>query len=262
MVKLFKLNEEIDEARKYWLEALEPCEFISSDGTRLPYRLYVPPTYSPENKYPLQIHLHGGGIRGTDNSFQLYHDCKQTQMMFAYQHYEPFIFAIPQCPPEYLWSNQRFDEVDKTLKVLHLDTTDEYHMTKVVFELVEHLSEKYSVDKCRRYVSGASMGGAGSYEMLYRHSDAFAGAIIGCAVSDPHTAHAIAHIPMYLMHGADDPTIPVENSRKMAEKLRELGADFVYKEFEGRIHDFTSAPTGDAEFGDAMRWMFSKKRKD
>ena len=104
MIKLFDLFEEIEEARAYFLEVLKPCEFFAADGTRLPYRLYVPAHYDPEKRYPLVIHLHGAGIRGNDNAFQLYHDTKQTQMLLAHQHFEPFIFAVPQCPEEYFWS--------------------------------------------------------------------------------------------------------------------------------------------------------------
>lgn len=260
MIKLFKLYEEVEEARQYWLEALEDCEFLASDGTRLPYRLYVPSTDSPGQKYPLQMHLHGGGIRGTDNKFQIYHDCKQTQMLFAHQHYEPFIFAIPQCPEEYMWSVQRCDHATGTWSLPRMDEHAQNCINRAVYELVEYLSEKYSVDRSRRYLSGASMGGGGVYELLYRYPDTFAGAIVGCTTSDVYTAKDIAHVPMYILHGADDPIISVEHSRKMAKILDELGADFVYREFEGRIHDFTAPPSGDAELAEAMCWLFSKKR--
>ena len=259
MVKLFKLNEEIDDARKYWLEAMEPHVFVAKDNTKLPYRLYVPNNYTPDKKYPLQMHLHGAGLRGNDNSFQLYHDTKQTQMMFAYQHYEEFIFAIPQCPIEYTWSVMKYDETKREWEMPRLDQTQAHAITCAVHELTLHLAETYSVDRTRMYVSGASMGGAGAYEQLYRYRDSYAGAIVGCTVSDPYAAADLAGVPMYILHGDSDSTISVEHSRKMVQALEKAGGEFVYLEFPGREHDFTAVPTGDAELGDAMRWMFSKK---
>ena len=33
--------------------------YTSTEGARMPYRLYVPPNYDPKQKYPLVIWLHG-----------------------------------------------------------------------------------------------------------------------------------------------------------------------------------------------------------
>ena len=44
---------------------------IASDGTELPYRLYVPDDYNPEKQYSFLIFLHGAGNRGSDNVGQV-----------------------------------------------------------------------------------------------------------------------------------------------------------------------------------------------
>jgi len=45
--------------------------YASKEGTRMPYRLYVPPNYDAKQKYPLVIWLHGSDAVGTDNLKQI-----------------------------------------------------------------------------------------------------------------------------------------------------------------------------------------------
>lgn len=262
MIKLFKLHEEIEDARAYFLEALTPMVFTAKDGTELPYRLYVPAQYNPDHAYPLQIHLHGGGIRGNDNKFQLYHDTEQTQMLFAHQFFEPFIFAIPQCPIEYFWSEFQFQtwpEGEKTYRPMA--EVEENCICRAVYELTEYLSEAYSIDKDRRYLSGCSLGSTGSYELIFRHPDTYAAALVGCGVSDPQTASAVAHVPFYIIHGEKDPIISVRYSRDMATALEAAGADYVYIEIPNAEHNFFAYITNGPELmEDGMRWIHSKRR--
>lgn len=260
MIKLFTLEEEIDEAREYFLDALTPLVFTASDGTELPYRLYVPPFYDSSKGYPLHIHLHGMGLRGNDNCLQLHKDSKQNQMLFAHQLQEPFLFVIPQCPEEYCWGAY----MKKTIPWEPHDPVSivdipENPITRAVYELTLALTATYSIDRQRLYVSGASMGGCGCYELIYRYPDVYAGALIGCGYCDPAIASQFAMTPIYLIHGADDTVIPVDYSRRMVAELKKAGADFIYREYPGRGHNFTDAPDGDALLSEGMRWIYTKK---
>ncbi len=49
----------------------EAKTFKSTGGEILPYRLFVPKSYSAKKNYPLVLWLHGGLGRGTDNLKQL-----------------------------------------------------------------------------------------------------------------------------------------------------------------------------------------------
>lgn len=261
MIKLFKLYEESEEARAWFLEATEACTFTAEDGTVLPYRLFVPAHYDSTKKYPLVIHLHGAGMRGNDNRFQLYYDLKENQMLFAHQHYENFFFAIPQCPEGIMWSSfmeKIWPDVPEVLPA-HKDCP-ENRIAKAVYGLTMALAGQYPVDRDRLYVTGTSMGGAGVYEMLYRYPDTYAAGLAGCAVADPADASVLRKTPLYILHGDADPVISVDYSRRMTAALAEAGSDFVYKEFPGRDHDFTSPDDGEAIFSDAMRWVFLHRR--
>ena len=200
-------------------------------------------------------------MRGNDNRLQLYYDLRENQMLFAYQHYEEFLFAVPQCPEGVMWSSymeKLFPEPPKDPPA-HRDCP-ENRIARAVYGLAEELADRYGTDRERTYVTGTSMGGAGVYEMLYRYPHTFAAGLSGCGVSDPADAAVLRHTPLYILHGDADQVISVENSRRMAAALAETGAEFVYRELPGRGHDFADGPDGNAVFGDAMRWVFRHRR--
>ena len=263
MIRLFRLNEELEEARAYFLEATEPHVFASPDGTVLPYRLYVPPYYDRKKRYPLVVHLHGAGMRGNDNRLQLYYDPRENQMLFAYQHYEEFLFAVPQCPEGIMWSSymERIFPHMPEDPPAHADCP-ENRISKAVHALVLELADRYGVDRDRIYATGTSMGGAGVYELLYRYPGTFAAGLAGCGVSDPADAAVLGKTPLYILHGDRDSVISAEHRRRLAAALEDAGAEFVYREIPGRDHDFADGDDGNAIFGDAMRWVFRHRRGD
>jgi pimeloyl-ACP methyl ester carboxylesterase len=65
-------------------------------------------------------------------------------------------------------------------------------------------------------------------------------------------------MPIRIVHGAEDPVIPVEESRRMAEALRRAGArDAHYFELAGVGHDAWGPAYGDDE---GWRWLFAQRR--
>lgn len=232
-------------------------EFTASNGFTVKYRIYLPAHYSESKKYPLQMHLHGGGLRGTNNLTQIMGDFSQLNMMIQHQKKEEFIFIVPECPPDRFWTDAHWFDNEKNDYVCDITNTPEPVQIAALIELMESLTQEFSVDENRWYLSGCSMGGSGSYDLLARYPDKFAAAIVGCASSDVTVAKQLAKTPMYIGHGEADPTIFVQNSRDMVAALKKIkGADFVYKEFEGRGHDFATPE----DLAEAMDWIFSKRR--
>jgi predicted peptidase len=52
-------------------EVLEAKVFRAADGRSMPYRLFVPESYTTQRMYPRVLFLHGGGGRGSDNRKQI-----------------------------------------------------------------------------------------------------------------------------------------------------------------------------------------------
>lgn len=232
--------------------------FISSEGTELHYRIFVPFDYTPEKKYPLLLSMHGAGeefisapedisssMRVMCNLFNL----KDTPITEA-------VIICPQCPQaegekwvNAEWSDGRFDI-----------ETAETPWIRAVLELVHDIETKYSIDTDRRYVGGLSMGGFATWYLISRYTELFAGAIAICGGADVTVAEKLKDFPVYTAHGALDDVVPVEGTRAMVKALQDAGSTKVhYRELPDIDHIAWHAITKDPT---AINWLFSHKLSD
>ena len=95
---------------------------------------------------------------------------------------------------------------------------------KLLIELIEKAITTLPVDPNRIYITGLSMGGFGTFDALVRRPDLFAAAVPVCGGGDTSKATTIAHIPMWIFHGALDSTISTVLSQNMVTALTKAGA--------------------------------------
>lgn len=243
----------------YWLEENTYFPFeehfaykiFENDDTKLPYRIYIPFNYDPQKSYPLLLNLHGAGLRGEDNQKHLKfidHAMKNPELGVS-----DAIVVFPQCPESDKWVDSNW-----SLGSYSLDSTPESNELKAVMELIGQLQESYSIDDSRVYAMGFSMGGYGTWNLLMNHPDVFAAGIPMCGAGDPTKASAIKDIPIWAVHGALDPTVPVAGSRDMAAALENAGAaDFHYTELPDAEHDVWNYTYANTEI---WQWLFSRKK--
>ena len=191
-------------------------------------------------------------ISGDSRPLQITGDVAFKKALLNYQKTESFILILPQCPANIFWSDSI--TYDGAYHV-HLTDDNEISIIRALKELTDALVEEFSADRSRLYVGDNSMGGMGSYDMLYRFQNFFAAAMIGCASSNPSKVCALKNTPMYLLHGTQGDVVNVQGSRDMAEALQGAGADYVYTELEHRGHELIARD----ELSEVFRWMFSKK---
>jgi predicted peptidase len=219
-------------------------------GRSLRYRLFVPPDYDPQQAYPLILFLHGAGERGSDNEAQLKHP--QVLRLVTDEANPCFLFA-PQCPRRQKWVDAPWD-FRKPLKMPREPSLP----MRLTIELLAVLEGEFRIDPGRRYVTGFSMGGFGTFDLLARRPRDFAAAVPICGGVDESLAARIAHVPMWLFHGEKDRTVPVRCSRSAVEALQAAGADPKYTEYEGMEHDVWSRAYLEPELRD---WLFRQRRQ-
>lgn len=193
-------------------------KYTNGTGDTLSYRLLFPDS-DTMRRYPLVIFLHGSGERGSDNEAQL----KWGVMNFAtdqnmIQH--PAIVIAPQCPEKVSWSNFPRDRSSVDMKLQPTPTKP----MELVIGLIHQLMKTMPVDSNRIYITGLSMGGFGTYDAIERYPDLFAAAVPVCGGGDVSKAPLIAHLPMWIFHGAEDPAVSPLYSLNMLQELTKAGA--------------------------------------
>lgn len=138
-------------------------EFVSPyTGQVLPYNIYLPEDYNPEERYPLVLFIHDAGVASGPVTQTLYQGNGATSWA------EPEAQARHKCivvAPEY-----PFITVDDNWNYSHhLDAT---------IALLKDLQTRYSVDPKRIYTTGQSMGCMSSIVMMLKEPDLFAGALL------------------------------------------------------------------------------------
>jgi predicted peptidase len=124
-------------------------------------------------------------------------------------------------------------------------------------ELIDQLQGKYPVDASRLYITGLSMGGFGTWDALQRWPDRFAAAVTICGGGDTRMAAKIAHVPIWVFHGARDPVVKPDRSRKMVQAIKDAGGKPKYTEYPQAGHDSWTATYKDPE---VLKWLFAQRK--
>ena len=186
------------------------------DNTLQPYRLLIPESYKAGRPASLVVALHGMG--GDENSmFDAYGGQLKREA-------ERLGFVVV-CPKG-------------------RDTASMYRGSaeQDVMDVIAEARRDYAIDPNRIYLMGHSMGGYGTWSVAMAHPDVFAaiGPISGGG--DASGMVKIAHIPEYVVHGDDDRTVSVTQSRTMVAAGKKAGADITYVEVPGGSHVSVAAP--------------------
>jgi predicted peptidase len=225
-------------------------KFIENSDTLLYRQLF--PDANRQRKYPLVIFLHGSGERGNDNDAQL----KWGVMNFATDQNmiaHPAIVIAPQCPEHQTWSSETSDK-DRKKMMLNPDPSKSMHL---LIALIHQLETTMPVDTNRIYITGLSMGGYGTFDALERYPHLFAAAVPVCGAGDTTRAASIAHIPMWIYLGAEDPAVNPLNGLYMLEALTNAGAHPGYTQYPEVGHFSWLGAYSDPLM---MEWLFRQHK--
>ena len=189
------------------------CEFKD-----IQYLVYYPKNYQEGKKYPVVFHLHGAGSRGRDFvGFE-----GSTILGLLDKGDSPLSDAVcvfPQC-----YADSWFDIFNDLL------------------DLVKHIYNSDFTDKNRFNISGISMGGYASYQVLMALPELFNKALICCGGGMYWNSGRIKNIKFRIFHGEKDVAVYPEEARRMYARLKEAEADVsltIYPECDHNCWDKT-----------------------
>lgn len=204
-------NGQLNGPCKYWTEQGDlQFNFVFEKGicqnptdVNYQYIKYLPPNYKSDtiNKWPLLIFLHGGAARGKD-TLDLY-DYGPFDQVYRGREF-PFIIVAPQCPKHIRWSTENWFES------FYLD-----------------LIQKYNIDTNRVYLTGASLGGSGTWYLAIKYPEKFA-AIAPMSGFTSHTDeiqenfNRLQKMPVWAFHGKLDTNVPYEETYKLVNQLMKI----------------------------------------
>lgn len=225
-------------------------------GDTLHYRVILPENVQPNknNKVPLVIFLHGAGERGNDNEKQLTHGAALFADSINRSKY-PAIVIFPQCPADKYWVSVK--ERKNGNFIFNVPQKPELPL-ELVYKLIQEYIKNPLVDKKRVYISGLSMGGMGTYDLICRHPKMFAAAVPICGAVNVERLKKARKMAIRIYHGSQDEVVSVEHSRNAYIELKANGAEKVeFFEFPGVGHNSWESAFAHPDF---LEWLFSNRK--
>ena len=204
-------------------------EYKTTVGAK--YMLYLPEDYGKEDKkWPLLLFLHGFGGRGDDLRSVIRHG--PPRYVEEGEKY-PFVLVSPLCPENETWS------------------------INTLSALLDEITENYSVDQDRIYLTGLTMGADASWELAVREPERIAAIVPILGKGNPGKAPLIKHISAWIVHGAGNTYAPLNDSLAMVEALEEIGGHPRLTVYPGDALNFWENAYTDSEL---YNWLLKQKR--
>ncbi|HWQ92995.1 MAG TPA: prolyl oligopeptidase family serine peptidase [Clostridia bacterium] len=217
-------------------------KFTATQTAKVNYLLYLPEGYDadPAKRWPLMLFLHGAGERGTNIWKVAVHGPPKHAAVGSNF---PFIVVSPQCPEGQRWSNE------------------------VLLGLLDEVTGAYRVDTTRIYLTGLSMGGYGTWNLGCSYPEKFAAIVPICGggekisilLASRERSQALRSLGVWAFHGAKDPVVPLEESQRMVDALRQVGVrDVKFTVYPEANHDSWTETYQNPEL---YEWLLKHQRQ-
>jgi predicted peptidase len=228
-----------------------------TENDTLNYRILFPEDFSPDENYPLVLVLHGAGERGDNNEAQLVHG-SQLFLNKENRNKYPAVVVFPQAPKDDYWAKV---EVNRDTVPYQFNFKNELPATRsleLVMKLMDTLVSEKFIDNGRVYVGGLSMGGMGTFEIIFKKPEMFAAAFAICGGANPGIASQYPEgFPIWIFHGEKDDVVPPSLSKDMARAINHHGGNAKLSLYPEDNHN-----SWDSAFAEPylLKWLFSEQK--
>ena len=228
------------------------------DINGLHYEVLLPKKYDEARAYPVVLYLHQLDMGTYPDALR-----KQVNAWFATRQFRsryPCIVVVPML-------DQSNDAGGRTI---NFGGKREGHVGEDdTIAALRQVIGRYKTAADRIYVTGNSMGGMGTWQMLldYNRQSGSKGHIFAAGMplagaqhtADPaQAATALRHVPIWAIHGAQDHEVSLDWDRSMA-KLLSSSPTFRYTEVPGVGHDVWDSTYTRQDVWD---WLFAQTAEE
>jgi predicted esterase len=202
----------------------------------IPLRVFIPPSYSNNQKTSLLLVLHGAvnasnfeRAQTLANSYQDYQPA-DGDIFFNYLSKQNFIIVRPFADP-----SKNFDWVANRLRESINPTFN------TLVDIIWQLKKFLNIDDSKIFALGHSDGSDGAFSLDVYQPSTFAGFVCynslltGIAVNNIYLKNTINR-PIYIVHSDLDNLRPIEQAREIIKLLDNINTPFLYKEYPGYKH--------------------------
>jgi Predicted peptidase len=230
---------------------------ISLQGVNYKYQVFIPDDWTPKQKWPIILFLHGAGERGADGLEQT--DVGIGTAIRSNRSEVPAIVVMPQCPKNLWWMLPPMPDLAMTA--------------------LQEATKEFHGDPQRTYLTGLSMGGFGTWYLAQKYPGRFAALVVVCGGLRPpaaalknypellkvvppdvpksytEAAARVGKVPVWIFHGADDDIVPVTESQRMNAAMKQVGGEVHYTEYPTVRHASWEKAFDEPKL---FPWLFSK----
>ena len=206
------------------------CTFGSLTGY-----VTLPSDYKEGEKLPMIVFLHGIGERGESTPETVDKVCVHGIPKYFVK--DPdykglrVITASPQCPDKYVWN----------------------HILPMLKMWIDEVAEKYGADENRISITGLSMGGFGTWDMIGTYPEYFCCAAPVCGGGGVWLAgDKFKGKTIRVYHSMDDTAVPYNYSVIMTEKATKNGAIVDFTTYTDKGHGCWDTAYGET---DLIEWL-------
>ena len=175
-------------------------------GQTLKYNLFVPKHYNPRKSYPLVLFMHDASVVNVATEGPLVQG----------------LGAVCWASPEDQARHEAFVLAPEYGAVVIDDNYEPSTLFDATANLVESVTQQYSIDPNRRYTTGQSMGAMMSLGLNIRYPDLFAAAFIVAGQWPEAQAVPLAKKNLWILVSADD-TKAYPGEQAITEVIQEQG---------------------------------------
>ena len=204
-------------------------------GESIPYRLFVPTTWTPEKKLPMLVTLRAGNT--VDGPYRAGNDLVKQAAQRGYIVVTPMGYRGLSQP--YYGSRYPIARATPSVPAAGWTPQEDERAEQDVLHVMNLVTKEYNVDTARVYLHGQNPSGSGALHLAAKYPERFAAVVVssGPIVFDTYPFDKLkGNVALMVIHGDQDTSNPIEASQKMAAAAKAAGVTTVYATVPGGTH--------------------------